>query len=146
MAQRFNKATEEVRDYVEEHDLEKTITQLVNVLVTLRPKEPKSYMARWMLEHCDQEQKKDVKLEIVKELEEPDQKLLDKSLDAYRKDRKRRAKIRQQAKEREKERLAAEEAALKAAEEAAMEKAMAAVKEQENLRAAELAEELAKTV
>mmetsp|Transcript_11195 Transcript_11195/g.8738 ORF Transcript_11195/g.8738 Transcript_11195/m.8738 type:complete len:106 (-) Transcript_11195:239-556(-) len=65
---KFAKATEEAKRYVDRHDLERTVNQMVNVVVTAKPKDPKAHMLRWLLENCSAEQQKAVGIRVAKDL------------------------------------------------------------------------------
>eukprot|EP00927_Polykrikos_kofoidii_P009938 TRINITY_DN14184_c0_g1_i1.p1 TRINITY_DN14184_c0_g1~~TRINITY_DN14184_c0_g1_i1.p1 ORF type:complete len:133 (-),score=32.13 TRINITY_DN14184_c0_g1_i1:212-610(-) len=97
MAARFTKATEDAQRYADEHDLERMITQMVNVLVTIKPKEPQAYMCRWLLEHCGDEQRESTGLKITQDLPEKDQGLLNKSREMHDRQQRRSRKLKAQA-------------------------------------------------
>mmetsp|Transcript_50540 Transcript_50540/g.101688 ORF Transcript_50540/g.101688 Transcript_50540/m.101688 type:complete len:83 (-) Transcript_50540:45-293(-) len=65
---KFAKATEEARRYSEKHDVERLVTQMVNMVVTVKPRDPKAHMIRWLLERCDHQQKRSLKVHIYKDL------------------------------------------------------------------------------
>lgn len=67
-AAKYSKATDDARAYANEHDLERTITQMINMVVTYKPQDPKGLMIRWLLERCTPEQQEIVDLEITREL------------------------------------------------------------------------------
>mmetsp|Transcript_52061 Transcript_52061/g.111440 ORF Transcript_52061/g.111440 Transcript_52061/m.111440 type:complete len:143 (-) Transcript_52061:181-609(-) len=68
---KFAKATEDAKKYTEEHDLERLVTQMANMVVTVKPENPQAYMARWLMDRCTKEQLKNVNLKITRDLPEP---------------------------------------------------------------------------
>jgi len=57
---KFAKAAEDAKRYVDGHDLERVITQMVNWVILERPAEPEAYMVRWLMDRCNEDQLKEV--------------------------------------------------------------------------------------
>mmetsp|Transcript_126443 Transcript_126443/g.224052 ORF Transcript_126443/g.224052 Transcript_126443/m.224052 type:complete len:160 (+) Transcript_126443:66-545(+) len=67
---KFSRAHEDAKRYVDEHNVERLVTQMINETVTLKPQDPKGFMVRWLLEKCDKEQQKETGVKIVREAAE----------------------------------------------------------------------------
>jgi len=65
---KFSKAVDDARSYAMKHDLERLVTQMANNTGTMQPKDPRTFMIRWLLERCDKDQQKAAGIKIVKEM------------------------------------------------------------------------------
>mmetsp|Transcript_114286 Transcript_114286/g.272023 ORF Transcript_114286/g.272023 Transcript_114286/m.272023 type:complete len:99 (+) Transcript_114286:40-336(+) len=71
MSGKFGKATEDAKRYAHKHDLERTVTQMVNHLMANKPEDPEAHMLRYLLKTCSPEQLARAPVRIFKELEPP---------------------------------------------------------------------------
>eukprot|EP00439_Symbiodinium_sp_Y106_P042220 s348_g5.t1 len=66
MSAKFAKATEDAKKYAEQHELERTVTHMVNNLMATKPEEPTAHMLRWLLTTCSAEQLKAAPVKIAR--------------------------------------------------------------------------------
>mmetsp|Transcript_148277 Transcript_148277/g.210584 ORF Transcript_148277/g.210584 Transcript_148277/m.210584 type:complete len:102 (+) Transcript_148277:61-366(+) len=71
MSGKFAKAAEDAKRYAAKHDLERTVTQMVNHLMATKPEDPDAHMIRFLLSTCSPEQLRAAPVKIIRELEPP---------------------------------------------------------------------------
>ncbi|CAK9118080.1 unnamed protein product [Durusdinium trenchii] len=71
MSGKFAKAAEDAKRYATQHDLERTVTQMVNSLMATKPEDPDAHMLRYLLTTCSPDQLREAPVKITRELEPP---------------------------------------------------------------------------
>eukprot|EP00913_Durusdinium_trenchii_P010717 g10055.t1 len=67
MSGKFAKAAEDAKRYATQHDLERTVTQMVNSLMATKPEDPDAHMLRYLLTTCSPDQLREAPVKITRE-------------------------------------------------------------------------------
>mmetsp|Transcript_22958 Transcript_22958/g.53712 ORF Transcript_22958/g.53712 Transcript_22958/m.53712 type:complete len:85 (+) Transcript_22958:101-355(+) len=64
-AESITKAQEEAQRYVDEHEIDRLVTKMMNALIAEKPEDPKLFMIKWLSDRCSSKSLQEVGLKRV---------------------------------------------------------------------------------